>query len=280
MKILELKKEPEDDALLGAPAINNDSFKLIRPGTILTVGGETELVYGRLEGDWSGLVGRLRAMKYQRNTRVSRLKAAAEKKTTEERTMDRTFGFKPANMIMGISAGACEMNRLFPKTYEEIVRLGAFAMTKYQQFHPDKFNSHSKEVHAQVKGHWLIPGTPYTQGIVNNTSSMRYHYDRDNFKNCWSVMVYFTHSVDGGDLLIPSMKARFKIEDQTFILFNGNGLIHGVTEIKKLRPNNYRYSIVYYSRRAMIGLGSYADEMDKIRSSELKKHYKRHGIEK
>lgn len=280
MKVIELDKEPENDELLGSPAVLESSFKTIYPGTLITVGGQTEMVYGRLSGDWSQLVGRLRAMKYQRNTRVARLKASAAQNRTEERTSDRTFGFKPANLIMGISAGACEMNRMFPETYSNLLDLGAFAMKEYEKFHPAKFHTHFEQVKSQVKEHWIIPGTPYTQGIVNNTSSMRYHYDRDNFKGCWSVMVYFSHAVDGGDLLIPSLKVRLKIEDHTFVLFNGNGLIHGVNEIKKLRPNNYRYSIVYYSRRAMIGLGSFDDEMEKIRKIEIKKHYKRHGIDK
>jgi hypothetical protein len=275
MKVIDLQKEAENEELLGLPAIDDGSFKTIYPGTVIQIAGETEMVYGRLEGDWSELVGRLRAMKYQRNTRVARLKLAETHKMTEERTYDRTFGFKPANHIMGISAGACELNRMFPKTYEELIRLGAFAIEKYKQFHPEKFKKHFKDVKAFVKDHWLIPGTPYTQGIVNNTSKMRYHYDRNNFKGVWSVMAYFCHAVGGGELLIPSMKVKLKIEDHTFVLFNGNGLIHGVTEIKKLRPSNYRYSIVYYSRQAMIGLGSFEEEMDRILKSEIEKHKRR-----
>lgn len=282
MRVIDLKKEPENDDLINQDAIDDGSFKSIYPGTIIQINGETELVYGKLEGDWSDLVSRLRGLKYQSNTRLSRLKVPGkenlnkkEQLSQAERNLCLTFGFKPANHVVGNSAGACELNRTFPLAYEELIKLGSFAMKKYEKFHPKKFKEHCEEVESKIKPHWLIPGTPYTQGIVNNTSSMKYHYDRGNFKNRWSVMAYFCHAIGGGNLLIPSLKIKLEIEDHTFVLFNGNGLIHGVTKLKRLRPNNYRYSIVYYSRIAMMGLGSFEDEIDRIRTSEVNKHNKR-----
>lgn len=276
MKTVELERSAEPKELLGTDAIEDRTFLVVEPNTLVTVQNEPELVYGRLEGDWSELLHQLKTIKYQRNTRVARLKLSEKGK--EERTSDLTFGFKPMNLIMGVAAGACLMNTQHPQAYAQLIKLGEFALNKYKLFHPGKLDAHQKAIRESVRDHWRIPGTPYTQGIVNNTTSMRYHFDQNNFKNCWSVMAYFTKHVEGGDLQIPSLRARLKLESGTFVLFNGEGRLHGVTRLKRLRPSAYRYSVVFYSRRAMIGLGSFEEEMDRVRQIEKNKHYRRQGI--
>jgi hypothetical protein len=94
--------------------------------------------------------------------------------------------------------------------------------------------------------------TPFTQGIVNKDGLLPYHFDKTNFRHVWSGMVAFRHNMRGGHLAVPEYDVGFEIADRSLLLFDGQSLFHGVTPMEPTGLDAYRYSIVYYSREAMV----------------------------
>lgn len=277
MKVIEIEKFPEDKSIIGQRVSEIDDFREIHPGTVVTCGGTPTVIYGKIDGDWSVVRSILQSIKFSKNRRMGMYTKKKELLASNGviNTTDITFGFKPSNPVFGNAPSACRLNAEAPGWYEEVANLGEFLLSKYKAFAPEKFEFHKKTVEDSVAPQWRIRGTPYTQGIINSMNALGYHYDRDNFDGVWSCMAYFMNGIKGGNLIIPSLRSKLICADNTYVLFDGCGLMHGVTPITKTRPSGYRYSIVYYSRKSMRGLGTYEEELDRMKNIEVKKHAKR-----
>lgn len=271
MKVVEIERFPEDKTIIGKHVTDPGNFKEIHPGTILTIEGEPVIVYGEINADFKVISSILKKIRYGNGQRVTQY----SNDTEVNHSRDINFGYKPKKVVYAQPPGACRLNAEAPLWYNEVVRLGEFLLTKYESFAPKKFEYHKKTVEESVEPQWRIGKTPYTQGVINDRNALGYHYDRDNFKGVWSCMAYFMNGIRGGDLIVPSLRAKLLCADHTYVLFDGCGLMHGVTPIIKTRPSGYRYSIVYYSRKSMVGLKSYEEELTKMKNTEVKKHAKR-----
>lgn len=271
MNLIEIPAAAEDASLLGRRVQEAPGLREVRPGTTITQGGKPIIVYDRLPGDWAELRSILRHIKYSKNRRMTQMNGQNE----VQHTIDTTFGFKPSNPVFGTPAGACRFTTEFPGWYERIVALGEQLMGYYEAANPTKYAAHKQWIEANINPRWRVGNTIYTQGVINDANALGYHYDRDNYEGGWSCMVYFSHKVRGGNLIIPSLGLKFICEDSTYMLFDGQGVMHGVTPIVKLTPHSYRYSIVYYTRASMVGLGTYEEELTRIKQIEMNKHLKR-----
>lgn len=268
MKVVEIKRLPEDDSLLGRRVLDSNRYKEIHPGTIVTCEDKPVVIYGEIGGGFREVASILKQVKYGHGQRVTQY----TNDTEVNKSRDVNFGFKPRKAVYAQPAGCCAFNALYPGWYERLCDLGEFLLKKYAAFAPEKHSAHKKIVEETVAPQWRIGKTPYTQGVINNSNALGFHYDRDNFEGMWSTMAYFVNGVRGGDLIIPSLQAKLVVRNETYVLFDGQGLMHGVTPIRKLRSEGYRYSIVYYSRKSMRGLGTFEEELEKIKVLEVKKH--------
>lgn len=52
---------------------------------------------------------------------------------------------------------------------------------------------------------WIMPGGLWTSGILNLSSAMPYHYDRNNVRGSWSAMVVARRFMNGGHLHLPGL---------------------------------------------------------------------------
>ncbi|MNI97695.1 hypothetical protein D3C73_1563920 [compost metagenome] len=62
-------------------------------------------------------------------------------------------------------------------------------------------------------------------------------------------------------MVIPQLDMAFKCSDNTVLLFDGQWLMHGVTDIVK-DANGYRYSIVFYNMKGMSKCLSPEEELE------------------
>lgn len=79
-------------------------------------------------------------------------------------------------------------------------------------------------------------------------------------------MAGFRHKSTGGLLCVPELDISFSISDRSFISFDGQRLVHGVTPIK-VRKGGYRFTAVYYSMQQMWKCLPLKEEIQHYRSS-------------
>ncbi len=118
----------------------------------------------------------------------------------------------------------------------------------------------------KLEGQYVLAGTMFTSGIVNENNPLQYHYDSGNYNGVYSAMFGFKQGVRGGYLSVPQLDVGFEIADSSLLLFDGQGLLHGVTPIKKLRKDAKRYSIVYYSLKQMWNCDTPGEELERLRN--------------
>jgi hypothetical protein len=270
-QVTALKPEPEE--WIHRQASLSHVKNLIEPDTIiLAPNGEVIIVFGKLEQEFSDVKTFLRKVKYNKNRRATRY--IAEGKNAKNFS-DATFGYKPKKPIFNTPASACNFNFTYPAYYSRLIQLGLHLTEKYKTYGAAKYEYQKNTVTEQVKPNWIIPGTVFTQGIINDSNTLDYHYDRGNFKDFWSCMSVFCHDIKGGELVVPSLDLALNIQDYTYVLFNGQAHIHGVNTIKKLSAKAFRYSVVYYALQGMKNCESLEAEIQKARNADLVKHLKK-----
>lgn len=160
------------------------------------------------------------------------------------------FGFTCRRPVLKrIGCGVSTLARDEPGLHSVYERAAAPLYEQMRQLLPDQAQS-TEEAASEVGPDWKLAGTPFTSGIINRTSSLIYHFDRNNFADAWSMMVVVRRDVRGGHLHLPEYDLTVACRDAEVFYFQGSAILHGVTPIS-LRPGGYRYSSVYYSVRDM-----------------------------
>lgn len=144
---------------------------------------------------------------------------------------------------------SCTFARDYPEIHATIENAAATAWQQISEILPEQA-AHTTELASAVHDDWRMVGTPWTSGVVNLTSALDYHFDRNNFKGAWSAMIVVRRGARGGHLHLPEYDVALPCRDGDLLFFPASGLLHGVTPID-LEPNGYRITTVYYSLRAM-----------------------------
>src|SRR6185369_973882 len=150
----------------------------------------------------------------------------------------------------------------------------------YEQWNPTGYKSHCEAV-QKVLPQYRLHGTPFTSGIINDNNPLAYHYDSGNFKGVWSAMFGFKRHVEGGHLSVPELvdtdnrALGFEIADKSLLLFDGQGLLHGVTPIRKTRAEARRFTVVFYSLQQMWKCEPVESEVQRIRRIRTERERKR-----
>jgi len=188
-------------------------------------------------------------------------------------THSKIFGYKPREKIRNDFCTATAWAKDHPKTHKIICDF-AKELTKYYRKHcAEVFNDHVEIAKEKILPEWTIKGTPFSSGIVNKNNALHYHYDAGNFKNVYSNMVAFRSNVNGGHLSIPEYDIGLEIANNSILLFDGQKILHGVTPIKLMSKNAYRYTIVYYTLQQMWNCEPLTRELLRIKNvrTELEK---------
>lgn len=237
-----------DDArtLLLRSAQESDCGERVDEGCIVREGHETKIVYlplAPLEEDFTLLVSALRRMRYDVTERSSGMT-----------TRSRVFGYEPRKTLR---KDYCSTTSLFADDRDAFLLLCDTARrcdAYYRHYHPTLYAQHEAILRNKFTSpqEWHLPGSVFTSGIVNQNNPLPYHFDTGNFERVWSAMLVFKgEGVEGGHLAVPQYDLLFTLPDRSLFLFDGQGLLHGVTPIVRTQPDSYRYSVVYYALQGM-----------------------------
>jgi hypothetical protein len=233
-----------------------DCDTLITEDCVVNVEGQPKIVYlSRLSHpDVERARAAVQRVKYQTSTRTSGLVSTS-----------RIFGYAPRNVLRGHPCRSTSMATEHPEEHAAICEAAPAVDAQYQRFFPTVHDQH-RDAATRVREQWMIPGSVFTSGIVNYNNPLQYHFDAGNFSQVCSAMIGFRHKTQGGHLACPELGLAFEIGDRSLILFDGQKLLHGVTPIKRLAEDAFRFTIVYYSLKQMWNCETVKGEVDALRT--------------
>lgn len=146
-------------------------------------------------------------------------------------------------------------------TGDLFMALAPMMWQRFQDSVPPEAHRHNQLTRETLHEDWLMAGTPFSSGVVNDNAVLPYHKDAGNIKDAWSMMLVLRNKVDGGYLDVPEYGVTLGVPDLSLLFFCGQSLMHGVTPMIKRSSDAYRFSIVYYTKTALRDCGSAEDEI-------------------
>ncbi len=246
-------------------AQESDFSQLITDSVVVkdSVSGRPNIVYLKLEDDCSHIADVLQSIHYEKGNRTSGMLSQS-----------RIFGHSPRITIRTDYCKSTALAREAPDAHALITAYAKKVAAYYQQFNSELYEYHQQQT-SRVLPEWTLENTVFTSGIINKNNPLAYHFDAGNFKNVWSNMLVFKHEVEGGYLAVPEYNVGFEVCNNSLLMFDGQNLLHGVTPIRKLTPEAYRYSIVYYSLQQMWNCLAPGEEVTRIRKLRTQREEKR-----
>jgi hypothetical protein len=176
-----------------------------------------------------------------------------------------TFGFRGRRPMM--KSEGCEMAAFSRDNPETSAYLSAYsiALADILAEHLPEIVVMGQDVIQQVLPDWRLSSSSlWTSGVINYISELPYHRDGNNF-DAWSVMPVVRYGVTGGHLHIPEYGVVCPCRNGQVVAFYGKKLVHGVTPMRKVRPDGYRISCVYYALKGLRNCAEYAVEVGRAR---------------
>lgn len=247
-------------------AVEADVTTLIKESCVLVEDGHIKVIYLDLDEfnfDALPITKALESIKYQASERTGGLK-----------TISRIFGYAPRVTLRKDFCSATSLIKDFPTEHDLICEYAKQITDIYRSINPEVFEQHMQESKKVLK-EWTIEDTPFTSGIINKNNPLKYHFDTGNFKNVFSCMLGFKKDIEGGYLSLPDYDCMLEIKNNSLLIFDGQNILHGVTPIKKRSEQAYRYTIVYYSLKAMWNCLPLNEEIIRIRKLKTDREFKR-----
>lgn len=265
MKTIQVSRVDIDlDAYKKRGASENDYAEFIDESCLIYEDNALMIAYLELNADCSELVSALHQVKYEKGSRTSGMPSQSA-----------IFGYSPRNTIRKDFCSATRLAYDQPHIHQVIVDYAQVVADEYQKINPDLHDEHMATTRNNVVGDYRVKESPFTSGIINKNNPLKYHFDSGNFSGVWSGMLVFKGGVSGGYLSVPEYNMGFKLRHNSLLMFDGQGLLHGVTPIRKLSSDAYRYSIVYYSLRQMWNCLPLDDELLRIRKLKTERERNR-----
>ena len=173
------------------------------------------------------------------------------RRSTGLKNASRSFGMTPRRPVM--QRNACRATSLAaddPAAHHVLVHLGDVFSRMMEDLLPE-IAAHDRDYIEQVLPDWrLTDDSLWTSGVINRSSELPYHLDRANFPT-WSAMPVVRRHMRGGYLDLVEYDLVCACRDSWVTFFLGNKYVHGVTPMRAIKPDAYRYSIVYYALSGM-----------------------------
>lgn len=167
-------------------------------------------------------------------------------------TRSRIFGYSPKlKLRKRHTCDTTSLDRESPELTNLIYDIAEQISSIYAENLESTYKGHT-DMTSQVLPEYRIRNTPFTSGIINKNNQLAFHVDRGNFEKVYSNMIVFkSKGVSGGHLFCPELNITLKTDDDCLVMFDGQVLLHGVSPIRRLSEDDYRYSIVFYSLKDM-----------------------------
>lgn len=176
----------------------------------------------------------------------------------------RVFGYQPRIALRRDFCTATTLATEAPEEHQAIADGSKIIDACYRSLHPDLYRVHHQQT-DRVLADYHLEDSPFTSGIINDNNPLPYHYDAGNFRQVWSGMLVFKFAIAGGYLNLPEFDLAIQLKHRSLLMFDGQGILHGVTPIQRLTPEARRFSIVYYSLAGMWNCAPLSDELVRIR---------------
>lgn len=240
-----------------------DCKLLINEPTILVDedSGEIKAVYDILNIDTTGVVEALKKIRYSKGKRSRGLVSTS-----------RILGYRPRNEMRQDFCSSTSLASESPKEHDVIAGLALKLEEFYKRYNPKGYEEHRLLAEDKIKDSWRIGAKSlFTSGIINKNNPLKYHFDTGNFTKVYSMMIVFKGGVEGGYLALPEYDCAFYLPNNSLFMFDGQGILHGVTPIKYTNSEGYRFSIVYYTLKRMWECLVIGEEVNRIREKKTQR---------
>lgn len=246
----------------------DDCSEFIKDSCKLFIDGKLAVVYlaGIKDARLDKLRNSLMEIQYSKSTRTSGMV-----------TTSRIFGYAPRNPLRNHTCRSTTLASEDPKNHAAICDASSLVEEFYRKENPDLYSKHFEVTQEKLQDNWRMNKTVFTSGIANDCNPLRYHFDTGNYVGVWSGMIVLKKHITGGYLAVPEIDTVFECSDKSIILFDGQGLLHGVTPITKEQPSGKRFSVVYYSLKGMWQCLEINDEIARMRIKRTEVESKKKG---
>lgn len=252
------KKDLDLKEYIKRSAKETDYDTLITEPTMLMVDGEIKVVYDHLNFDTSSIVDALRRVKYATGKRSRGLVSTS-----------RILGYRPRNEMRQNYCSTTSLAGEAPKEHKIVADFALQLEQFYKKHNPDGYQRHKQTAEEKIRKDWRIEGESiFTSGIINKNNPLKYHFDTGNFTDVYSMMTVFKAGIEGGYLALPEYGIGFALPNNSVFMFDGQGILHGVTPIKYTSPAGYRYSVVYYTLKRMWQCLEINEEIARVRTEK------------
>lgn len=256
MRILKLNSKAIEKTWIGQVPSEEHVGEIIDEDVTVYVDGIPSLIYKILpESELSGIRHICESASMQKSARVNGVP-----------TKSCVFGAMPASPSR--STCFCRYSRATHEQKEylsAIRRYAEFVDDIYRASFPERYNRDMTWVSDKVHSDWRwLPG-PYQTLNINTNFAIPYHRDSGNVPGSLSNVLILSKRIRGGQLVCPELGITLSQRDRAWVLFNGEGLLHGVRPVIFDGPNAYRSSIVLYTLKGMGACRSRSDELIKTR---------------
>jgi hypothetical protein len=176
------------------------------------------------------------------------------------RNLSNAFGYISRNAVLRREGcRSCSGSIEAPDAHQALVDAAATFSAMFAEVFPSRAQADQELAGAAILPEWRMAGTQWTSGVLNETSSLPYHRDANNLPT-WNAMVVMRRGTRGGHFDIPEYGQTLACRDGDVVLMPAYKTLHGVTPIRKVDPDGYRYIAVYYSVARMRACLSFEEE--------------------
>jgi hypothetical protein len=168
-------------------------------------------------------------------------------------TGTQTQGIRVTNCQFGTHAGGpLHFTKKNPEAQSVLAEYSRGLCEIYQLVFPDRYKAHHIAAKEEIIDEAFLSDSLFTNGVINHTNALPYHFDVGNYPQAMTCVYSFSTDVHGGNLVFPLINLAIKPDDASVMIFDGLHLLHGVTPIRQLSDNAYRFTVVYYTLRTVI----------------------------
>lgn len=262
VEIPTIKLERVRDAtdLLKTTPKPDHATRLLQPPFYFEIDGQVRGVYSRLD--------KAETTRLHQFTR--KIPLQSQRRTNGMPQMSAVLGFQPRQKMRQDWCRASALTQAHPDLYGFAAGVGRDLQKKFEELLPDAWERQAASVEENVLAEYRIPGTAFTTAYVNQNRALQYHRDTGNFKDVYSNLIVLRRGMAGGHLVLPEYGVALPQDDGAMLMFDGAGIIHGVTPLRKRQQSGYRIGLVFYATAAMQRCYPYEEEMQRIQHSRTK----------
>jgi len=235
-KVEKTLSRDEAKSMVDQEVVHHEPDPVLRGDTVVDSATNLPIMFvGGYAGDLGEYRRAMREVKFGLNNRASGMK-----------NVNTNFGFTGRTPVLRRAAcSICTFAHKQPKVHAVVERAASPIWETFEDALPEQAHF-TRNAALGVGDDWRMAGTPWTSGVINETSALYYHFDRNNFAGSWSAMIVVRRDARGGHLHLPEYNLTIDCRDGDVIYFPGSQILHGVTPIAR-NKNGYRISAVYYS---------------------------------